>query len=87
MTHLHPTSLPVAILLRATGWRISDVLYLKINSCWIEINHKNLQERVGPAIAMLKQGQTVAKSEKDEREYTQEEWEQRQHQPQEKIHE
>ncbi len=33
MTHLHPTYLPVAILLRATAWRISDVLYLKINSC------------------------------------------------------
>jgi hypothetical protein len=43
---------------------------------WIEVNQKNLEERVRPAIAMLKQGQIVAKSEKYEREYTPEEWEQ-----------
>ncbi len=48
------------------------------NAYWIEINQKNLDERVRPAIAMLKQGQIVAKSEKYEREYTPEEWEQRQ---------
>jgi hypothetical protein len=48
------------------------------NAYWIEINQKNLEERVRPAIAMLKQGQTVAKSQKYEREYTALEWEQRQ---------
>ena len=46
------------------------------NTYWIEVNQKNLDERVRPAIAMLKQGQIVAKSEKYEREYTPEEWEQ-----------
>ena len=48
------------------------------NTYWIEINQNNLQERVRPAIAMLKQEQIVAKSEKYEREYTAEEWQQRQ---------
>lgn len=57
------------------------------NSYWIEINQKNLEERVRPAIAMLKQGQTVAKGEKYEREYTPEEWEQRQQHNQEEAHE
>jgi integrase len=47
------------------------------NTYWIEINTRNLDERVRPAIAMLRQGQTVAKSEKYEREYTVEEWAQR----------
>jgi len=35
-THLHhltPTYIPVVILLRASGWRISDVLYLKLDTC------------------------------------------------------
>ena len=54
------------------------------NAYWIEINQRNLDERVRPAIAMLKQGQIVAKSEKHEREYTDEEWERRR---QEKTHE
>jgi integrase len=54
------------------------------NTYWIEINQKNLEERLRPAIAMLKTGQLVAKSEKSEREYTPEEWQQRQ---QEKTHE
>jgi len=49
------------------------------NSYWTLINQKNLDERVRPTIAMLKQGQIVAQSEKYEREYTPEEWEQRQH--------
>jgi hypothetical protein len=44
------------------------------NTYWIEINTRNLDGRVRPAIAMLRQGQTVAKSEKYEREYTVEEW-------------
>jgi integrase len=48
------------------------------NAYWIEVNQKNLDERVRPAIAMLKQGQIVAKNEKYEREYTPEEWEHRQ---------
>jgi len=48
------------------------------NTYWIEVNQKNLDERVRPAIAMLKQGKIVAKSDKYEREYTLEEWEQQQ---------
>jgi integrase len=48
------------------------------NAYWIEVNQKNLDERIRPAIAMLRQGQTITKSEKYEREYTLEEWEQRQ---------
>ncbi len=48
------------------------------NSYWIEINRKNLEERVRPAIAMLTQGRVLAKSQKYEREYTPEEWQQRQ---------
>ncbi len=48
------------------------------NTYWIEVNQKNLDERVRPAIAMLKQGKIVAKSDKHEREYTPEEWDQRQ---------
>jgi hypothetical protein len=47
------------------------------NAYWIEVNQNNLDERVRPAIAMLKRGQIVAKSEKYEREYTQEEWAER----------
>jgi len=59
------------------------------NTYWTEVNQKNLDERVRPAIGMLKQGQIVAKSEKNEREYTLEEWEQRQAQKhvQEETHE
>ena len=58
------------------------------NTYWIEVNQKNLDERVRPAIEMLRQGQIVAKSEKDEREYTSQEWEQRQRQhTQEETHE
>lgn len=48
------------------------------NAHWIEVNQKNLDERVRPAIALLKQGHIVAKADKQEREYTDEEWEQRQ---------
>ena len=48
------------------------------NAYWIEINQRNLEERVRPAMAMLKQEQIVAKSEKYEREYTPDEWTQRQ---------
>ena len=47
------------------------------NAYWIEVNQKNLDERVQPAIAMLKRGQIVAKSEKYEREYTPKEWAER----------
>jgi integrase len=48
------------------------------NTYWIEVNQKNLDKRVWPAIAMLKQEKIVAKSDKYEREYTLEEWEQQQ---------
>jgi integrase len=48
------------------------------NAHWIEVNQKNLDERVRPAIALLRQGHIVAKTERQEREYTDEEWEQRQ---------
>ncbi len=47
------------------------------NAHWIDVNQRNLDERVRPAIALLRQGNIVAKSEKDEREYTDEEWAQR----------
>jgi hypothetical protein len=53
------------------------------------VNQKNMDGRVRPTIALLKQGQVVAKSEKYEREYTPQEWEQRQaqQQVQEQTHE
>ena len=51
------------------------------------VNQKNLDQRVRPAIAMLKQEQIVAKSEKYEREYTPQEWGQRQHNKLEETHE
>jgi hypothetical protein len=57
------------------------------NAHWTEVNQKNLDERVRPAIALLKQGQIVAKTDKYEREYTDEEWEQRQQNQQEETHE
>jgi integrase len=57
------------------------------NGHWIEINQKNLDERVRPAIALLKQGHIVAKTDKQEREYTDEEWELRSHHQQEGTHE
>lgn len=53
------------------------------NVHWIEINQKNLDNRVRPAIDLLKQGQVVAKTDKQEREYTDEEWEQRKSRQQE----
>ena len=49
------------------------------NVHWTLVNQKHLDERVRPAIALLKQGQTVAKTDKQEREYTDEEWERRHH--------
>lgn len=57
------------------------------NAHWTEVNQKNLDERVRPAIALLKQGHIVAKTDKYEREYTPEEWEQRQHHNQEDARE
>lgn len=47
------------------------------NAHWIEVNQKNLDERVRPAMALLQQGHILAKTEKQEREYTDEEWDQR----------
>jgi integrase len=57
------------------------------NVHWTLVNQKNLDERVRPAIVLLKQGHIVAKTDKQEREYTDEEWEQRQHDQQEQTHE
>lgn len=57
------------------------------NLHWIDVNQKNLDERVRPAIALLRQGHIVAKTDKQERQYTDEEWEQRQHNQQEQAHE
>lgn len=48
------------------------------NAHWVEVNQKNLDERVRPAVALLRQGHIVEKADKQEREYTDEEWEQRQ---------
>ena len=31
--YLAPSCIPIVILLRASGWRISDVLYLKLDTC------------------------------------------------------
>lgn len=50
------------------------------NAHWIEVNQKNLDERVRLAIALLRQGHIVAKTDKQEREYTDEEWELRPYQ-------
>lgn len=55
------------------------------NVHWIEVNQKNLDERVRPAIALLKEGHAVAKT--DKREYSDEEWEQRKPHPSEETHE
>ncbi len=57
------------------------------NVHWIEVNQKNLDERVRPAIDLLNQGNIVAKTEKQERKYTDEEWEQRKPHPPEETHE
>jgi integrase len=56
------------------------------NVHWIEVKQKNRDERVRPTMALLKQGQIVAKTDKQEREYTDEEWEQRQHHDQEEMY-
>lgn len=51
------------------------------NAHCIAVKQKNLDERVRPAIARLKQGHIVAKTDKQEREDRDEEWQQRQHHP------
>ena len=56
------------------------------NVHWTLVNQKNLDERVRPAIALLKQGHIIASTDKQEREYTDEEWEQRQNDNQEEVH-
>ena len=43
---------------------------------WVEANQQLLEQKVLPSIELLQQGQTVAKTDKYEREYTNEEWEQ-----------
>ncbi len=40
LQHLSSTSIPIVILLRASGWRISDVLYLKMDTCLEQENKK-----------------------------------------------
>jgi hypothetical protein len=50
---------------------------------WAEFNRQNLDTRIRPALAMLRGGQTYAKGHKYDREYTPEEWEQRQARQQE----
>lgn len=57
------------------------------NVHWLEVNQTNLDERVRPAIALLTQGHIVAKTEKQEREDTDEEWERRHHHDQGETHE
>jgi integrase len=57
------------------------------NIHWIDVNQKNLDERVRPAMALLRGGHIVAKTDKQEREYTNEEWERRQHKQEEENHE
>ena len=57
------------------------------NVHWTLVNQKNLDERVRPAIALLRQGHIVAQADKQEREYTDEEWKQRQHNQPEQTHE
>lgn len=53
----------------------------------IEVKQKNLDQRVRPALALLRQGHAVAKADKQEGEYTNEEGEQRQQKQQEGTHE
>lgn len=57
------------------------------NAHWNLVNQKNLDERVRPAIALLKQGHVLASTNKYEREYSDEEWEQRQQHDREEVHE
>jgi integrase len=45
---------------------------------WVEANQGLLEQKVLPSIALLQQGQTVAKEDKYVREYTPEEWAERQ---------
>lgn len=52
------------------------------NAPWAAFNRQNLDTRIRPALAMLRQGRTYAKGDKFDREYTPEEWEQRQAQRQ-----
>jgi len=53
---------------------------------WAEFNRQNLETRIRPALAMLREGQTYAKGSKYDREYTPEEWEQRQARRQQEGH-
>jgi hypothetical protein len=48
------------------------------NAAWAAFNRQNLDTRIRPALAMLRQGLTYSKGHKYDREYTPEEWEQRQ---------
>ncbi len=57
------------------------------NAHWTLVNQKNLDERVRPAIALLKQGHIIASTDKQEREYSDEEWEQRKPREKAETHE
>jgi hypothetical protein len=52
------------------------------NSMWASFNRQNLDLRIRPALAMLCEGQTYAKGDRDDREYTPQEWEQQHAHPQ-----
>ena len=47
------------------------------NTHWVEANQLLLEQKVLPTIALLREGQIIAKTDKYEREYTNEEWKQR----------
>jgi len=55
------------------------------NRMWAEFNRQNLDTRLRPALTMLQAGRTYAKGNKYDREYTPEEWEQRQARQQEET--
>ena len=66
------------VVLDDTGMLVGPIVRYLGNVHWIDVNQKNLDERVRPTIALLRQGHIVAKTDKQEREYTDEEWKQRQ---------
>jgi len=48
------------------------------NALWAGFNRQNLDARIRPALAMLREGHTYSEGNTYDREYTPEEWEQRQ---------
>jgi integrase len=57
------------------------------NMHWIEVNQNNLDQRVRPAIAFLREGHIIAQADRQEREYSDDEWEQRQARKRDEAHE